>query len=468
MITQEKEIASMKNLKILFTLILLLCSISVAQAKTTKNKIDNRIEYINLDWWAKYNDPILTEYISTAFENNQDLKIATLNVKQADQVVKMAFANQLPHAGFQGDVFRDFSSSTVRFGGVTIPDYSQSNFFLPATLSYEADIWGENYLKTKSVKKQLEMVKQNERASYIYLTSSLAANYFNLVKLDKLIKNQEELVKIQTEVVKLQDKKYKNGLCTVMDLMNEKQLLTQLQEELNTYIDSRIVIGREVGVLTGLREKDLSEVKRGTYENIAIIPLPSGINAEVIQYRPDYLKAEDYVQKIGIDVKVARRDFLPKFQVYGQVGFNAFDWCRMFAPHTFLSNVGVAPSLDLFTGGLKKARLKYSKLEYEKALQIYEKSILNSIQELNDSLMSYRTSELNHKKSLERYELEQAKLDLANQKYSTGAQSKLENLKYNQKLLLEEADVIMNNINQEIAVINIYKATGGVDFTENL
>ena len=47
-------------------------------------------------------------------------------------------------------------------------------------------------------------------------------------------------------------------------------------------------------------------------------------------------------------------------------------------------------------------------------------------------------------------------------------EQKLENLKYNQKLLLEEANVIMNNINQEIAVINIYKATGGVDFTENL
>ena len=190
-------------------------------------------------------------------------------------------------------------------------------------------------MKTKSVKKQLEMVKQNERASYIYLTSSLAANYFNLVKLDKLIKNQEELVKIQTEVVKLQDKKYKNGLCTVMDLMNEKQLLTQLQEELNTYIDSRIVIGREVGVLTGLREKDLSEVKRGTYENIAIIPLPSGINAEVIQYRPDYLKAKDYVQKIGIDVKVARRDFLPKFTLYGQAGFSAYNLTNIFGNHTF-------------------------------------------------------------------------------------------------------------------------------------
>ena len=465
MITQEKEIASMKNLKILFTLILLLCSISVAQAKTTKNKTDNRIEYINLDWWQKYNDPILTEYISTAFENNQDLKIATLNVKQADQVVKMAFANQLPHAGFQGDVFRDFSSSTVRFGGVTIPDYSQSNFFLPATLSYEADIWGENYLKTKSVKKQLEMVKQNERASYIYLTSSLAANYFNLVKLDKLIKNQEELVKIQTEVVKLQDKKYKNGLCTVMDLMNEKQLLTQLQEELNTYIDSRIVIGREVGVLTGLREKDLSEVKRGTYENIAIIPLPSGINAEVIQYRPDYLKAEDYVQKIGIDVKVARRDFLPKFTLYGQAGFSAYNLTNIFGNHTFKSLIGFVPSIDLFTGGAKMATLRFKKLELEKAQQMYEKTILTSIQEVNNSLGGAITRDLNYKESIKRYDLEDNKYQLSNQKYNIGAKSNLDLMKDREKLLVAEKDEINAKINYVISTINIYKAVGGKDFT---
>ena len=465
MITQEKEIASMKNLKILFTLILLLCSISVAQAKTTKNKTDNRIEYINLDWWQKYNDPILTEYISTAFENNQDLKIATLNVKQADQVVKMAFANQLPHAGFQGDVFRDFSSSNIKFGGITIPDYSQSNFFLPATLSYEADIWGENYLKTKSVKKQLEMVKQNERASYIYLTSSLAANYFNLVKLDKLIKNQEELVKIQTEVVKLQDKKYKNGLCTVMDLMNEKQLLTQLQEELNTYIDSRIVIGREVGVLTGLREKDLSEVKRGTYENIAIIPLPSGINAEVIQYRPDYLKAEDYVQKIGIDVKVARRDFLPKFTLYGQAGFSAYNLTNIFGNHTFKSLIGFVPSIDLFTGGVKMATLRYKKIELEKAQQMYEKTILTSIQEVNNSLGGAITRDLNYKESIKRYDLEDNKYQLSNQKYNIGAKSNLDLMKDREKLLVAEKDEINAKINYVISTINIYKAVGGKDFT---
>ena len=436
MITQEKEIASMKKFKILLALLLLLCTISTAQAKTNKKDVDNRIEYLNLDWWQKYNDPVLTEYMSIAFQNNQDLKIATLNVKQAEQVVKMSFANQLPHAGFQGDVFRDFSSSTIKFGGITIPDYSQSNFFLPVTLSYEADIWGENYLKTKAVKKQLEIIKQNERASYIYLTSSLAANYFNLVKLDKLIKNQEELVKIQTEVVALQDKKYQNGLCTVMDLMNEKQLLTQLQEELNSYIDTRIIIGRELGVLTGLREKDLSEVK-----------------------------AEDYVQKIGIDVRVARRDFLPKFTLYGQAGFSAYNLTNIFGNHTFKSLIGFVPSIDLFTGGMKMATLRYKKLELEKAQQMYEKTILTSIQEVNNSLGGAITRDLNYKESVKRYNLENEKFQLANQKYDIGAKSNLDLMKDREKLLVAEKDEVNGKINYLISTVNIYKAVGGKDFT---
>ena len=195
----------MKFFKILLTLFILLCNLTVAQAKASKNTTDYRTEYLNLDWWQKYNDPVLTDYITTAYKNNQDLKIASLNVKQSEQVVKMAFAGQLPQVGFQGDVFRDLSSATVKMGAITVGDYSQSNFFLPLTMSYEVDIWGENYLKTKSVKKQLEMVKQNERASYISLTSAVAADYFNLIKFDKLIKDQEELVKLQTEIVRLEE-----------------------------------------------------------------------------------------------------------------------------------------------------------------------------------------------------------------------------------------------------------------------
>lgn len=456
----------MKILKILLTLFILLCTVSLADAKTKSNSNENyRLEYLNLDWWQKYNDPVLTDYISTAFKNNQDLKIATLNVKQSEQVVKMAFAGQLPQVGFQGDVFRDFRSANVKLGDVIVKDYSQSNFFLPLTMSYEVDIWGENYLKTKSFKKQLEMVKQNERASYISLTSAVASEYFNLVKLDKLIKNQQELVKLQTEIVRLEDLKYKNGLCPITELMDEKQLLTQLQEELNVYIDKRIIVGRALGVLTGEREKDLSLMPRSDYSIITLLPLPDSINAEVIQYRPDFMKAEEYIQKIGIDVKVAKRDFLPKFILYGQAGFSAYNLTNIFGNHTFKSLVGFMPSIDLFTGGAKMARLRYNKLELEKAQQIYEKTILSSIQEVNNSLGGALTRELNYNESVKRYNLENDKFNLAQRKFDIGAKSNLEMMKDKEKLLVAEKDKVNSQVNYLISTLSIYKAVGGNDFT---
>lgn len=455
----------MKFFKILLTLFILLCNLTVAEAKASKNTTDYRTEYLNLEWWQKYNDPVLTDYITTAFKNNQDLKIASLNVKQSEQVVKMAFAGQLPQVGFQGDVFRDLSSATVKMGAITVGDYSQSNFFLPLTMSYEVDIWGENYLKTKSVKKQLEMVKQNERASYISLTSAVAADYFNLIKFDKLIKDQEELVKLQTEIVRLEEIKYKNGLCPVTELMDEKQLLTQLREELNVYVDKRLIVARELGVLTGLREKDLSVMPRSDYSVASLLPLPQSINAEVIQYRPDYLKAEDYIEKIGIDAKAARRDFLPKFILYGQAGFSAYNLTNIFGNHTFKSLIGFMPSIDLFTGGAKMARLRWTKLELEKAQQIYEKTILNSVQEVNDALGGAITREMNYNESIKRYNLEKEKFALADKKYNIGAKSNLDLMKDSEKLLVADKDKVSSQVNYLISTVNIYKAVGGKDFT---
>ena len=455
----------MKFFKILLTLFILLCNLTVAQAKASKNTTDYRTEYLNLEWWQKYNDPVLTDYITTAYKNNQDLKIASLNVKQSEQVVKMAYAGQLPQVGFQGDVFRDLSSATVKMGAITVGDYSQSNFFLPLTMSYEVDIWGENYLKTKSVKKQLEMVKQNERASYISLTSAVAADYFNLIKFDKLIKDQEELVKLQTEIVRLEEIKYKNGLCPVTELMDEKQLLTQLREELNVYVDKRLIVARELGVLTGLREKDLSVMPRSDYSVASLLPLPQSINAEVIQYRPDYLKAEDYIEKIGIDAKAARRDFLPKFILYGQAGFSAYNLTNIFGNHTFKSLIGFMPSIDLFTGGAKMARLRWTKLELEKAQQIYEKTILNSVQEVNDALGGAITREMNYNESIKRYNLEKEKFALADKKYNIGAKSNLDLMKDSEKLLVADKDKVSSQVNYLISTVNIYKAVGGKDFT---
>lgn len=456
----------MKKLKLIILLICLTLMPTQTFAKTKNIQDNNDLQYMNLTWWQKFNDQKLNDYLMTIYKNNPDLKIATIKNKQSQQVMKQAFANQLPQLYFNGTMQREFTGSTQRFGDVVIPDYNQAHYILPLTMSYEVDLWGENYLKTKSLKKQIEMTTQDERASYISISSNFASNYYTLVGIDKLIQNQKDLLKIEQNIVNLEEQKYNSGLCPIAEVLSEKQSLTQMQERLNSLEERQDIVVNQL--ITQLGDRMLTKIDRSNYDSISAIPTPNEISTEYIGNRPDVQKAELYIQKTGIDIKVARRDFLPKFRVYGQIGFNSYDWCRMFAPHTFLSTAGVAPSLDLFTGGYKKAVLKYNKLEYEKALQIYEKAILTSIQELNDAMMSIKTANSNYEKSKERFNLEKEKLDLSNNQYKIGGRAKLDNMKDQQNILIVEEDMVTNNINRVISTINLYKATGGKDFTQDL
>lgn len=456
----------MKKLKLIILLICLTLMPTQTFAKTKNIQDNNDLQYMNLTWWQKFNDQKLNDYLMTIYKNNPDLKIATIKNKQSQQVMKQAFANQLPQLYFNGTMQREFTGSTQRFGEVVIPDYNQAHYILPLTMSYEVDLWGENYLKTKSLKKQIEMTTQDERASYISISSNFASNYYTLVGIDKLIQNQKDLLEIEQNIVNLEEQKYNSGLCPIAEVLSEKQSLTQMQERLNSLEERQDIVVNQL--ITQLGDRMLTKIDRSNYDSISAIPTPNEISTEYIGNRPDVQKAELYIQKTGIDIKVARRDFLPKFRVYGQIGFNSYDWCRMFAPHTFLSTAGVAPSLDLFTGGYKKAVLKYNKLEYEKALQIYEKAILTSIQELNDAMMSIKTANSNYEKSKERFNLEKEKLDLSNNQYKIGGRAKLDNMKDQQNILIIEEDMVTNNINRVISTINLYKATGGKDFTQDL
>lgn len=456
----------MKKLKLIILLICLTLMPTQTFAKTKNIQNNNDLQYMNLTWWQKFNDQKLNDYLMTIYKNNPDLKIATIKNKQSQQVMKQAFANQLPQLYFNGTMQREFTGSTQRFGEVVIPDYNQAHYILPLTMSYEVDLWGENYLKTKSLKKQIEMTTQDERASYISISSNFASNYYTLVGIDKLIQNQKDLLEIEQNIVNLEEQKYNSGLCPIAEVLSEKQSLTQMQERLNSLEERQDIVVNQL--ITQLGDRMLTKIDRSNYDSISAIPTPNEISTEYIGNRPDVQKAELYIQKTGIDIKVARRDFLPKFRVYGQIGFNSYDWCRMFAPHTFLSTAGVAPSLDLFTGGYKKAVLKYNKLEYEKALQIYEKAILTSIQELNDAMMSIKTANSNYEKSKERFNLEKEKLDLSNNQYEIGGRAKLDNMKDQQNILIVEEDMVTNNINRVISTINLYKATGGKDFTQDL
>lgn len=445
---------------------LIICSLILALPVSAKESV-NRLDYLNLDWWKNYNDEILINHLQTLYNNNHDIRIAELKSKQSEENVRLAGANQLPQAGFDWEFSRVMRGPQTEFGSVVIPRYSQNQLVMPLSASYEIDIWGENYLNRKSAKKQKEIAYQQERATYIHITSNFVADYYNLIKTVELEKNLQEIIDIQSEIVRMTEKKYTSGLAPINELLNEKQVLVKFQEDLNKISETRKVLNNELVVLLGIKSD--KEIEHTDYDSISYPKTPDELSTTIIQYRPDLISSENYVKKTGIDVKVARREFLPKFILYGNLGFNAYRWNRMFANETFLSNIGIAPSWDIFTGGAKMARFRISKLEYKKALEGYEKTVLTSIQEVNDALVQTRTTKANLIKSDEDYSIEQEKHALSEKQYNIGDASKLDEMHSEVNLLIAKQRNISSRINDLISTISLYNAVGGVDYTsENL
>ncbi len=448
--------------KILIYLLILTFTTIPAAARQNKNDIEHAQKtfmYLNLDWWKTYQDDILTEHLKELYDSNYDLKNAELKIKENEKLVKIQFANELPQVSFDGFISRDFRSSIQRYGNMVIPSFAQNNFQLPLTASYEIDIWGKNRLKTKSTEQYLEMVKQAERATYISLTSDFAAEYFNLIKCDKLLSIQNELIKIQEEIVSKTEDKYSTGLATMNDLLAEQRMLTTLKEEKNNLEEKQDTL---INTLRVYLAKGDGEISRANYGSL-ILPenIPTELNSEIIENRPDFKQQEANIKRAGFDVKVARRELLPSIVIFGQVGLNAYRLSNLFNSSSQLLNAGIMPSIDLFAGGRKIAFLKLKKYQFEEALNDYQKTIVEDIKELNVSLHEYKTARKNYEESLARLNLQNKTYGLMSDKKEIGSASDLDVLYNKEALLITQKDEVSNKINCLISTITLYKATGG-------
>ena len=430
-------------------------------AKTSVAQKANHFEYMNIDWWKKYNDENLTNNLLKLYENNYDLKNAALKVKENEQAVKIQFANELPQIGLSGQLYRDLRSSMQQFGSMQIPSYAQYNYYLPITASYEVDIWGSNRLKTKSMKQQLEIVKQAERATYISLTSDFAADYFNLIRADEFLKIQDELIKLQEDIVSKVNDKYDIGLCTINDLLAEQRILTTLKEERNRHIKTRDVL---VNSLRLYLSDPSGDIGRSNYDSVVLLTnVPSEYSTEIIENRPDYLQEEANIKRIGFDVKVAQREFLPKFIIFGQIGLNAYHLDTLFNSVSQMLSAGILPSLDIFAGGRKMAYLKLTKFEYEEALNSYQKAILTGIKDINSGLIEYKEAQESYKESANRLKMQNQSYSLMLDKSEIGSASDLDVLYAKEAYLMIKKEEVSNKINSVISTIGLYKAVGGVD-----
>ncbi len=411
-----------------------------------------KFAYVNMNWWDNFNDDLLNSYIQKAVLNNYDLKMATINVEEYYQQTRAQFANELPSAT------AGFGPSWMKMPGAT---NTKAGFGLPMIVQYEADIFLKNRNKTQSVKKLYEGSKMDERAAYIAIASAVGSTYFNIVNLDKVIALQEEIVKIRQEIYDLMLARNKEGLTSTADTIKANKALVNGQTDLLELKKQREQLLHQFCVLVGESPENASSIERTALDNLNYdFAIPSQIPSEIIVNRPDYVKAELMVEKAGIDVKVAKKEFLPSINIIGGGLFNAGDLGSLFTTKNMLLGVAGGLMTPLFQGGALKANLRLKKATYERILQNYYKTNLTAIQEVNDALVASRLDKEKMSQTSKQFDLEKADYKFNEQKYNQGTISKLDLIQYQENLLTIEKLVAQQKVECMTDAISLYKATG--------
>lgn len=442
-----------KFISIIFLLCFVFTNAGYAQIKTagvTKGRItqEQGYSYIDIDWWKNFNDENLINYINKAFEENNDAKMATFATEEYYQAAKLQFSQELPQVGA--------GFAPVYYKLPVLNNYDW-RFFFPVAANYEADFFLKNHDKTKSAQKTYKMSLQDEKSVYISVAAGVAAMYINLIKLDNIIEIQNKIVNDRKTIYELTSKCYERGLVSETDAANAEKSYTQSIIELSDLEKTREQLLNTFSVLIG--EHPSYNFQRSDDVNFSGV-IPTEISTEIIENRPDYVKAKLMVEKAGLDVRIARKEFLPTFNIAGLALFNAGSIGSTFTTTNSLLALGGGIFQPLFLGGARVANLRMKKAGYERILENYKKTNLIAMQEINDALVAIKRDSDKYDKTLRQLELSQKNYTRYEKQYEKGYISYLDLLQKEEVLLVTEKLVINQKTEKLIDYISLYKVTG--------
>lgn len=424
-------------------------------AITDVQKSDNISAYVDLADWAGFDDVYLREYIEKAVTSNHNLIKAGLKTKETKQKVRLQFGNELPSLSIGAVPF------LAKLPGAT----STEGFFaVPVHASYELDIFLKNRDKTKSVKKLYEASVLSERAAYLEVVSAVGSCYYNIIRADKLIEIQNKIIDARKEIYEIMKIGNEAGIVSSADLSGAQKAFVLAQSDIFELKKSRDVMLNSLAVLTGDSPENSSSFERTPFDEITLnFEIPERISSDIIERRPDYMISEKMIEKAGIDVRIAKKEFLPSIDILGllslgtstMIPLNSMNWTNAIA------GAGASAMLPLFTGFKRIANLKINKIRYEEAMQDYVQTNLTAIKEVNDTLCSLKLDNEKYLKNIEAFNAEKKDFGYTELKHKNGLISKLDLLLKKEALLVTEKLVVSGKTALFTDEISLYKAVAG-------
>jgi multidrug efflux system outer membrane protein len=431
---------------------------SVEQGITTSETVGS--EFLS-SWWRILQDPILNSLMDRAFRDNQDMHIAQARVQQARALSLYSSSKHYPEGGPAGTYqrVRRAASGTTRAGSGKRED---DLFLVGFDASWEIDIFGGVRREIESSEAELAASEDSLRDTLITLQGEVVRNYIEYRGLQLRLDIARKEVLIRSESSEITEGRVRAGFVSELDLARARGELASAESRIPFLQNSLLAALHRIGVLLGLEPMGLAAELRASAA-LPRIPedLPAGLPSDLLRRRPDIRRAERDVAAATARIGVSTAQLFPKFSLTGTFGFQSNQADQLFRDSSNFWGIGPTISWPILNFKRILASIEFSKAVQKETLARYEKSVLLSLEEVENSLVILSQEKRRAEALTEAAASNDLAVQLANERYLAGLQTYLAVIDALSAQYTAQDELAQSRQNQVLGFVGLYKALGG-------
>jgi len=343
-----------------------------------------------INWWASFNDPVLTELIGMAETDSPTLAQAVAQIDSARATLVSSGASAWPSVTGSSSLSRAKQVGVIGVSDISVVSTTRSG---ELDASWELDLFGKVRANNESSQAILQARIDDWHDARVSLAAEVADDYIQYRACRLLLDTYRGMVISQQQTVRTTRAAVDAGLSAPSDgylaeanAANAAATVVQQNTSCEELVKSLVAV-------TGDDEPALrSAIDRAT---ASAFPDPAsfnvaGVPADLIRQRPDLASAEYTLKSYYAAIGAALADRFPSLSLSGTIGISA---TSLTSP---ISNWSFGPSLSIpiFDAGRKKAAVNSAQAAYDNQLASYRGLVRKAIKEVEQALVDLDGSTL--------------------------------------------------------------------------
>jgi len=404
------------------------------------------------DWWQRFNDPLLNQFIAEALRSNTSVNEAQAALVQARALRDVAAAGLWPTLTGAASVQQGSAGghSTGR------------NYAVGVDGNWVVDVFGVNRARLHASEDTVQAGIATLGDTQVQIAAEVALDYILLRSAQARLAIASENLKTQEETLQITKWREQAGLVTSLETEQASTVVEQTRSVLPTLQTSIEQSMHALAVLVGQPPAALNTML------VAITPVPQAaddlaisIPAETLRQRADVRAAEFLAGAELARVSQAQAARWPSFALGGSLGLNSLTPGTLTDRASVVSSLLASVSVPLFDFGALRAAVGAQRAVLEQAQQRYRAAILNALLDVEDALVLLRDDRLRFT-SLQRAAASASNAALmARQRYSSGLVDYQTVLDTQRSQLTAQDNEAIASADISADHVRLYRALGG-------